>query len=118
MVIIISFILIFLFIDNKYKRVEYSKETINEYIQKIEKYTNEKDRKKLERVVKNEVAVRQLFEDFSDEDMIVKNISYYNLTETVLRVELQCELKATVKTYLIMIDNKDLKWETYVTGFI
>ena len=55
---------------------------------------------------------------FFDDDMIIKEMNYYNLTDTVLRVELQCEIKKEVKTYLIMIDNKNPKWETYVTGFI
>ena len=64
------------------------------------------------------MAVTQLFKDFSDENMIVKDISYYNLTETVLRVELQCEFRVSIKTYLIMIDNKNTQWETYVSGFI
>ena len=45
-------------------------------------------------------------------------MNYYNLTDTVLRVELQCEFKTGIKPYLIMIDNKNSKWETYVTGFI
>ena len=78
----------------------------------------EKDRKKLEQVVQNETAVNQLLEDFFYDDMIIKEMNYYNLTDTVLRVELQCEIKKEVKTYLIMIDNKNPKWETYVTGFI
>ena len=33
------------------KSIVYSEETVNTYIQKIEKCTNEKDRKKLEQVV-------------------------------------------------------------------
>ncbi len=50
--------------------------------------------------------------------MIVNDMSYYNFTETVLRVELQCEFRENLNTNLIIIDNKDLQWETYVTGFI
>ncbi len=64
MVIMILSFLIFLFINSKYRYVEYSKKTINEYVQQIEKYMNEKDREKLERVVNDEVDVNQLFEDF------------------------------------------------------
>lgn len=110
------FLLCLVFLNRK--SVAYSKETVNTYVQKIAKCTNEKDRKKLEQVVQNETTVNQLLEDFSDDDMIIKEVNYYNLKDTILRVELQCEFKKEVKTYLIMIDNKNTKWETYVTGFI
>lgn len=107
-----------LFYYNSRKNIAYSEETINEYVKKIEKHTNEKDRKKLEQIVQNEISVNQLLGDFSDDDMSIKGMNYYNLTDTVLRVELQCEFKTGIKPYLIMIDNKNSKWETYVTGFI
>lgn len=118
-IVIIAFsVSLFCLVSLNRKSIAYSKKTVNTYVQKIEKCTNEKDRKKLEQVVQNETAVNQLLEDFSDDDMIIKEMNYYNLTDTVLRVELQCEIKKEVKTYLIMIDNKNPKWETYVTGFI
>ena len=119
MIVIIAFsVFLLCLVSLNRKNVAYSKETVNTYVQKIEKCTNEKDRKKLEQVVQHETAVNQLLEDFFDDDMIIKEMNYYNLTDTVLRVELQCEIKKEVKTYLIMIDNKNPKWETYVTGFI
>lgn len=119
MIVIIAFsVFLLCLVSLNRKSIVYSEETVNTYIQKIEKCTNEKDRKKLEQVVQNETAVNQLLEDFSDDDMIIKEVNYYNLTDTVLRVELQCEFKKEIKTYLIMIDNKGSKWETYVTGFI
>lgn len=118
-IVIIAFsVSLFCLVSLNRKSIAYSKKTVNTYVQKIEKCMNEKDRKKLEQVVQNETAVNQLLEDFSDDDMIIKEMNYYNLTDTVLRVELQCEIKKEVKTYLIMIDNKNPKWETYVTGFI
>ena len=118
MIVIIAFsVFLLCLVSLNRKNVAYSKETVNTYVQKIEKCTNEKDRKKLEQVVQNETAVNQLLEDFFDDDMIIKEMNYYNLTDTVLRVELQCEIKKEVKTYLIMIDNKKPKCDTYVTGF-
>ena len=118
MIAIIALSVFLLFYYNSRKNIAYSEETINEYVKKIEKHTNEKDRKKLEQIVQNEISVNQLLGDFSDDDMSIKGMNYYNLTDTVLRVELQCEFKTGIKPYLIMIDNKNSKWETYVTGFI
>ena len=77
MIVIIAFsVFLLCLVSLNRKNVAYSKETVNTYVQKIEKCTNEKDRKKLEQVVQNETAVNQLLEDFSDDDMIIKEMNY------------------------------------------
>lgn len=119
-IIIIGLFLLFCccFLANNKRRITYNKKRIDEYIQKIQLYTNKKDRNKLKRLIQNDDAVNQLLSDFSNKTMKVIDVSYYNLTDTILRVELKCNFSKQSQVYLIMIDNEEFKWQVYVTGFV
>lgn len=118
MIIAIFLLLCFCILTSSKKRITYNRKRINEYIQKIQLYTNKKDRNKLRKLTQNDDAVNQLLKDFSNKKMKVMDVSYYNLTDTILRVELKCDFLKQFQTYLIMIDNEDYRWKVYVTGFI